>query len=129
VGGWVGAHELFQMPQGRLHGEPNPLLSLLPFPSPPTVPPPHPHPQDTFRNLGGFHMLGSGRDKIEKPEQLAAAAKSCKELSLDGLMVIGGDDSNTNAAVLAEYFIANGGWLGWVGWLDWVGRGGGSAPA
>lgn len=60
-----------------------------------------------FRNLGGFHLLGSGRDKIETPEDLAAAAETCSSLELDGLVVIGGDDSNTNAAVLAEYFLAH----------------------
>ncbi|PSC71449.1 pyrophosphate-fructose 6-phosphate 1-phosphotransferase subunit beta 1 [Micractinium conductrix] len=63
---------------------------------------------DGYRNQGGFHMIGSGRDKIEKPEQLAAAEKACTELHLDGLVVIGGDDSNTNAAVLAEHFLARG---------------------
>lgn len=61
-----------------------------------------------FRNQGGFHLLGSGRDKIEKPEQLAAAATVCRDLTLDGLVVVGGDDSNTNACVLAEYFLASG---------------------
>jgi len=61
-----------------------------------------------YANLGGFHMLGSGRDKIESPEHLKAAADTCKALDLDGLVVIGGDDSNTNAAVLAEYFLASG---------------------
>jgi pyrophosphate--fructose-6-phosphate 1-phosphotransferase len=68
-----------------------------------------------FRNTGGFHLLGSGRDKIEKPEQLAAAAASAAALKLDGLVVIGGDDSNTNAAVLAEYFLASGSVCGVVG--------------
>ncbi|KAL4442020.1 hypothetical protein ABPG77_011281 [Micractinium sp. CCAP 211/92] len=63
---------------------------------------------DSYRNLGGFHMIGSGRDAISKPEQLAAAEKTCVELELDGLVVIGGDDSNTNAAVLAEYFLKQG---------------------
>ena len=60
-----------------------------------------------YKNLGGFHMLGSGRDKIETPDDLSAAAKTCEQLDLDGLVVIGGDDSNTNAAVLAEYFLAH----------------------
>ncbi|KAL6774582.1 hypothetical protein ACKKBG_A25560 [Auxenochlorella protothecoides x Auxenochlorella symbiontica] len=59
-----------------------------------------------YRNQGGFHLICSGRDKIEKPEQLKAAKQTCKELGLDGLVVIGGDDSNTNAAVLAEYFLS-----------------------
>jgi len=62
---------------------------------------------DTFRNCGGFDMLGSGRHKIEKPEEFAASMANCQALKLDGLIVIGGDDSNTNAAVLAEYFAAN----------------------
>ena len=61
-----------------------------------------------YANLGGFHLLGSGRDKIESADDLQAAAATCKALDLDGLVVIGGDDSNTNAAVLAEYFMANG---------------------
>jgi pyrophosphate--fructose-6-phosphate 1-phosphotransferase len=61
-----------------------------------------------FRNMGGFHLLGSGRDKIEKPEQIAQAAASCADLKLNGLIVVGGDDSNTNACVLAENFLAQG---------------------
>ena len=60
-----------------------------------------------FRNQGGFDLLGSGRTKIETPEQLQGAAASAKNLNLDGLVVIGGDDSNTNAAILAEYFLSN----------------------
>jgi pyrophosphate--fructose-6-phosphate 1-phosphotransferase len=63
---------------------------------------------EPFRNTGGFDMIGSGRDKIETPEQFAASLAVCAELKLDGLVVIGGDDSNTNAAVLAEYFSVNG---------------------
>ncbi|MCY3021341.1 MAG: diphosphate--fructose-6-phosphate 1-phosphotransferase [Planctomycetota bacterium] len=61
-----------------------------------------------FRNTGGFNLLMSGRDKIEKPEHLAACEKHLADLDLDGLVVIGGDDSNTNAAVLAEYLRARG---------------------
>lgn len=57
-----------------------------------------------YRNQGGFDLLGSGRDKIEKPAHFQAAAATCKALELDGLVFIGGDDSNTNAALLAEYF-------------------------
>ena len=53
-------------------------------------------------------MIGSGRDKIETPEQLKKAADTVRRLGLDGLVVCGGDDSNTNAAVLAEYFVAQG---------------------
>ncbi len=60
----------------------------------------------TYRNQGGFDLLGSGRTKIESPEQFAAAVKTVNDLGLDGLIIIGGDDSNTNAALLAEYFIA-----------------------
>lgn len=55
------------------------------------------------RNQGGFHMLASGRTKIETPEQFAAVLTACTELALDGLVMVGGDDSNTNACLLAEY--------------------------
>jgi pyrophosphate--fructose-6-phosphate 1-phosphotransferase len=58
----------------------------------------------SFRNQGGFHCLGSGRTKIETPEHFAKTAAVCKRLQLDGLIVVGGDDSNTNAALIAEYF-------------------------
>jgi len=64
---------------------------------------------DAHRNSGGFDMIGSGRDKIESEEQLAKCLEVSKELALDGLVVVGGDDSNTNAAVLAEYFEQHGG--------------------
>jgi diphosphate-dependent phosphofructokinase len=57
-----------------------------------------------FMNQGGFDLIGTGRTKIETGEQLAAALSSIKEIDLDGLVIIGGDDSNTNAALLAEYF-------------------------
>ncbi len=63
---------------------------------------------EPFRNQGGFDLLGSGRTKIETPEQFAASAKTVESLDLDGLVVIGGDDSNTNAALLAEYFRSKG---------------------
>lgn len=59
-----------------------------------------------FRNMGGFDLLGSGRTKIETPEQFQAALKTVQGLYLDGLLIIGGDDSNTNAAFLAEYFLS-----------------------
>ena len=49
-------------------------------------------------------MIRSGRDKIEKPEEFESSLKFCSDLKLDGLVVIGGDDSNTNACLLAEYF-------------------------
>lgn len=61
-----------------------------------------------YRNQGGFDLIGSGRTKIETDEQLQAALMTVQSLELDGLVVIGGDDSNTNAAVLAEYFLKNG---------------------
>ncbi len=61
-----------------------------------------------YRNQGGFDLIGSGRTKIETPEQLSASLEAVKKLQLDGLVIIGGDDSNTNAAVLAEYFLAGG---------------------
>ena len=61
-----------------------------------------------FRNTGGFDLIGGGRDKIETPDQLSASRVTCEKLSLDGLVVIGGDDSNTNAAVLSEYFVEHG---------------------
>jgi len=63
---------------------------------------------DAFRNQGGFHMVGSGRTKIHSPEQFAQARATAEKLQLDGLVVIGGDDSNTNAMLLAEDFAANG---------------------
>ncbi len=62
---------------------------------------------DQYRNTGGFDLIGSGRDKIETQEQLQSAVKVLHDLQLDGLVIIGGDDSNTNAAVLAEYCLAN----------------------
>jgi pyrophosphate--fructose-6-phosphate 1-phosphotransferase len=61
---------------------------------------------DRYRNTGGFDMIGSGRTKIESPEQFAAALETAKRRKLDAVVIIGGDDSNTNAALLAEYFTA-----------------------
>ncbi len=58
-----------------------------------------------YRNMGGFDMIGSGRTKIETDEQLSASLATVQKMKLDGLVVIGGDDSNTNAAILAEYFL------------------------
>ena len=63
---------------------------------------------DSYRNSGGFDMIGSGRHKIEKEEHFQASLMNCNALQLDGLVVIGGDDSNTNAAGLAEYFEKHG---------------------
>ncbi len=62
---------------------------------------------DGFRNLGGFDLIGSGRTKIETDEQLDKSLNCAKDLKLDGIVIIGGDDSNTNAAILAEYFKKN----------------------
>lgn len=60
-----------------------------------------------YRNLGGFQFIGTGRTKIESEEQLASSLQTCNDLGLHGVVIIGGDDSNTNAAILAEYFKAN----------------------
>jgi pyrophosphate--fructose-6-phosphate 1-phosphotransferase len=61
-----------------------------------------------YRNTGGFDIIMSGRTKIETPEQFSACLKNCESLNLKALLVIGGDDSNTNAAMLAEYFMEQG---------------------
>lgn len=53
-------------------------------------------------------MIGSGRDKIESQLDLEKAATVASKLNLDGLVIAGGDDSNTNAAVLSEYFLSQG---------------------
>ncbi|MDR2808574.1 MAG: diphosphate--fructose-6-phosphate 1-phosphotransferase [Spirochaetaceae bacterium] len=60
---------------------------------------------DEYRNTGGFDIIGSGRTKIEKPEQFAASLATARALGLDAIVIVGGDDSNTNAAFLAEYFL------------------------
>jgi len=60
-----------------------------------------------YRNTGGFDIIGSGRTKLETEEQFAVVAENCKKHGINALVIIGGDDSNTNAAVLAEYFAAN----------------------
>ncbi len=57
---------------------------------------------DTYRNLGGFTMIKTGRAKIDSPEKMTLSRESCKTLGLDALVVVGGDDSNTNAAFLAQ---------------------------
>jgi len=57
-----------------------------------------------YRNTGGFDIIGSGRTKLEYPEQFDAGQKILEELNIKALVIIGGDDSNTNAAVLAEYY-------------------------
>ncbi len=63
---------------------------------------------DQFRNTGGFDIIGSGRTKLESEAQFAVAAEVCKKHGITAIVIIGGDDSNTNAAVLAEYFAAHG---------------------
>jgi len=62
---------------------------------------------DAYRNTGGFDIIGSGRTKLETEEQFKIAAEVCKKRGVTAIVIIGGDDSNTNAAVLAEYFAAN----------------------
>ena len=59
-----------------------------------------------FRNTGGFDMIGSGRTKLETPEQFEKAEANCKALGITAIVIIGGDDSNTNACLLAEYYKA-----------------------
>ena len=59
---------------------------------------------DAYRNTGGFDMIGSGRTKLETDEQFELARKHCEVLGITALVIIGGDDSNTNACMLAEYF-------------------------
>ena len=56
-----------------------------------------------YRNTGGFDIIGSGRTKLEKEDQFAKVIENCKKLGITGLVVVGGDDSNTNACMLAEY--------------------------
>ena len=60
-----------------------------------------------YRNTGGFDIIGSGRTKLETEEQFAIVADVCKKHGITAIVIIGGDDSNTNAAVLAEYFAAH----------------------
>ena len=60
-----------------------------------------------YRNTGGFDIIGSGRTKLETNEQFAIVAEVCKKHGITAIVIIGGDDSNTNAAVLAEYFAAH----------------------
>ncbi|MEZ3576353.1 MAG: diphosphate--fructose-6-phosphate 1-phosphotransferase [Muribaculaceae bacterium] len=59
---------------------------------------------DEYRNTGGFDIIGSGRTKLEKKEQFDEGLKILNELGIKALVIIGGDDSNTNAAILAEYY-------------------------
>lgn len=62
---------------------------------------------DEYRNTGGFDIIGSGRTKLETQEQFAIVAEVAKKHGMNAIVIIGGDDSNTNAAVLAEYFAAH----------------------
>ena len=60
-----------------------------------------------YRNTGGFDIIGSGRTKLETEEQFQAAWEVCKKLNISAVVIIGGDDSNTNAALLAEWIVAH----------------------
>ena len=62
---------------------------------------------NAYRNTGGFDIIGSGRTKLETEEQFAVVAENCKTHGVNAIVIIGGDDSNTNAAVLAEYCAAH----------------------
>ena len=61
---------------------------------------------DEYRNTGGFDIIGSGRTKLEKVDQFEKGIEILRELGIKALVIIGGDDSNTNACVLAEYYAA-----------------------
>ncbi|MFT5129600.1 MAG: pyrophosphate--fructose-6-phosphate 1-phosphotransferase [Rhodothermales bacterium] len=76
-------------PSGLLENESIPLQSSL---------------IDRYRNTGGFDMIGSGRTKLETTAQFDKALETCRAHDLSALIIIGGDDSNTNACVLAEYY-------------------------
>ena len=58
-----------------------------------------------YRNTGGFDMIGSGRTKLETVEQFEVVRQNCEALDIAGLVIVGGDDSNTNACLLAEFFL------------------------
>ncbi len=60
-----------------------------------------------YRNTGGFDIIGSGRTKLETEDQFQEAFKVCQKLGISAVVIIGGDDSNTNAALLAEWFVKN----------------------
>jgi len=60
-----------------------------------------------FRNTGGFDIIGSGRTKLETKSQFDSSAENCRKLDVCAIVIIGGDDSNTNACLLAEYYCAN----------------------
>ena len=61
---------------------------------------------DEYRNTGGFDLIGSGRTKLEKEDQFEKGLQIIRELDIKAIVIIGGDDSNTNACVLAEYYAA-----------------------
>ena len=61
---------------------------------------------DEYRNTGGFDMIGSGRTKLEKVDQFEKGLEIIRQLDIKAIVIIGGDDSNTNACVLAEYYAA-----------------------
>ena len=62
---------------------------------------------NAYRNTGGFDIIGSGRTKLETEEQFQKSLEVCKKLNISAVVIIGGDDSNTNAALLAEWFVKN----------------------
>ncbi len=62
---------------------------------------------NSYRNTGGFDIIGSGRTKLETEEQFRKSLDVCKKLNISAVVIIGGDDSNTNAALLAEWFVKN----------------------
>ena len=62
---------------------------------------------DEYRNTGGFDLIGSGRTKLEEEDQFESGLKIIRELGIKAIVIIGGDDSNTNACVLAEYYAAH----------------------
>ena len=63
---------------------------------------------DAHRNMGGFTMIKTGRTKIDTRQKMVLSRETCKKLNLDALVVVGGDDSNTNAAFLAQEMAADG---------------------
>lgn len=63
---------------------------------------------DEYRNTGGFDIIGTGRTKLERTEQFEKGLEIMKKLDIKALVIVGGDDSNTNAAILAEYYMAKG---------------------
>jgi pyrophosphate--fructose-6-phosphate 1-phosphotransferase len=63
---------------------------------------------DAYRNLGGFTMIKTGRAKIDSKQKVELSRKTCQDLGLDALVIVGGDDSNTNAAFLAQEMVGDG---------------------